>query len=115
LFHKAIFDALLLASFLTGPALRAMTKGLPSSTTAGAASNAFLEAAFVFKVRENASFAVEAAVALAVETAASFVEESARGAGTEAADEVSFGGPEAAVAWESAPASVVESGLVLMS
>jgi hypothetical protein len=110
-------DALLLASFLTGPAFRAMTNGLPSSAAAGAASIAFLGGTLGFNAKENAGFTAGTDVAGAVEAAAglgsapgSFVEATPPGAVTDAA--VSAG---VAVVCEVAAASDEDSGFSLIS
>ena len=107
-----MFDALLLASFLTGPAFRAMTNGLPSSTAAAAGSTAFLGVIFGFRVNENAGFRAGAAGATAATvggTAAALETSSAGTAAGKAATELTL---EASVA---ATVSVVESGFSLIS
>ncbi len=107
-----MFDALLLASFLTGPAFRAMTNGLPSSAAAGAGST-FFGVTFGFKASEKVDFAAgraEAAAAIAGGSAILFADESA--AGMTEVKGVTEAMLEAALA---VAVSVEESGLSLIS
>jgi hypothetical protein len=105
-----MFDALLLASFLTGPAFRAMTNGFPSSAAAGAGST-FFGVTFGFKARENVDFAAGTDEA-AAETAGGSATLFASAAGTAAVKGVTKAMLEAALA---TAVSVEESGFSLIS